>query len=445
LSSFNKYCKINIEKENLKIKQKNKNMNMKIEKLEALEILDSRGNPTVEVKITLEGGFSAKAAVPSGASTGSKEALEIRDNDQKRFLGKGVLKVCENIEKKIFPAIKNIPVDHQKEIDQIMIELDGTENKSNLGANAILAVSLAVARVASVKKGIPLWRYLIKAYNLEENVGYDFPVPMMNLVNGGGHADSGLDIQEFMAVPFGFNNFSDRLRAGAEVYHNLKKILAENKLRVSVGDEGGFAPRLKTNEMALELIQEAIKKAGYTKKQVGTGIDAAASEFYDKKTGSYKLILEKTTLASHQIQKMYQNWIKKYNMRVIEDPMSEFDWNGWKEFTKENNFKLPIIGDDLLVTNEQLLEKAINKEACNAILIKVNQIGTLTETINTIKLAKENDFKIAVSHRSGETADDFIADLAVAAEADYVKFGAPARIERVAKYNRILEIEKKEY
>ncbi len=418
---------------------------MKIKKIEALEILDSRGNPTVEAKITLTDGFSAKAAVPSGASTGSKEALELRDNDQKRFSGKGVLKVCENIERKIFPTIKDIPVDRQKEIDQIMIELDGTENKSNLGANAILAVSLAVARVTAVKKKMPLWEYLIRAYDLEENIDYKFPIPMMNLINGGGHADSGLDIQEFMAVPFGLNNFSDRLRAGAEVYHNLKQILIENKFRVSVGDEGGFAPRLKTNEMALKLIKEAIKRAGYTEKQVGTGIDAAASEFYDNKTGDYKLTLEKTNLASHQIQKMYQKWIQKYNMKVIEDPMSEFDWDGWAEFTRENNFKLPIIGDDLLVTNEKLLEKAINKEACNSILIKVNQIGTLTETINTIKLAKDNDFKIAVSHRSGETADDFIADLAIAVEADYVKFGAPARTERVTKYNRIMEIEKREY
>lgn len=418
---------------------------MKIKKIEALEILDSRGNPTVEAKITLENGIFAKAAVPSGASTGSKEALEVRDGDGKRFLGKGVIKVCENIEREIFPAIKKIPVKHQKEIDQIMIELDGTENKSRLGANAILAVSLAVARVSALNSGLPLWRYLIEAYNLDESLNYKFPIPMMNLINGGEHADSQLDIQEFMAVPFGFNSFKERLRAGAETYHNLKKILASNDFRTSVGDEGGFAPRLESNKMALEFITKAIKEAGYSKKQVGTGIDAAASEFYDKKTGQYNLKLEKISLNSQKIQVMYQEWIEKYNMKVIEDPMSEFDWKGWIEFTKENNFKLPIIGDDLLVTNEELLQEAIDKEACNAVLIKVNQIGTLTETIDTIKLAKENDFKIAVSHRSGETADDFIADLAVATEAEYVKFGAPARIERASKYNRILEIEQREY
>jgi enolase len=418
---------------------------MKIKKIEALEILDSRGNPTVEVKVTLKDGISAKAAVPSGASTGTREALELRDGDQKRFLGKGVLKVCENIEKEIFPAIKNIPVTHQKEIDEIMIELDGTENKSRLGANAILAVSLAVAKVAAKSKKKPLWKYLIKLYDLEESVDYKFPAPMMNLINGGVHADSRLDIQEFMAVPFGLKTFTERIRAGAEVYQYLKKVLAENDYRVAVGNEGGFAPRLETNEKALKMIKKAIKNAGYKDNQVGTGIDAAASEFYDKKSGRYNLKLEDKVLNSQKIQTMYEEWIDKYNMRVIEDPMSEFDWEGWQKFTEDNKFKLPVIGDDLLVTNEEILKKAIKKDACNAVLIKVNQIGSLTETIDTIKLAKDNDFKIAVSHRSGETADDFIADLAIATEADYVKFGAPARIERVCKYNRIMEIEQKEH
>jgi len=418
---------------------------MKIKKIEALEILDSRANPTVEARVTLMDGTSAKAAVPSGASTGTKEALELRDGDKKRFLGKGVQQVCENIEKEIFPAIKNMSIFDQKEIDQIMIELDGTENKSRLGANAILAVSLAVARVAAIKKGLPLWKYLRKVYDLEESVDYKFPIPMMNLVNGGEHSDSLLDIQEFMVVPFGFENFTDRIRAGAEVYHNLRNILIGDDYRVAVGDEGGFAPRLPDNQSALAFIQKAIKKAGYSKKEVGTGIDAAANSFYDKKTNKYNLKLEKVSLDSKKIQSMYQEWIEKYNMKVIEDPMSEFDWTGWIAFNQENKHKLPIIGDDLLVTNEKLIQEAVNKDACNAVLIKVNQIGSLSETIRAINVARDNDFKIAVSHRSGETADDFIADLAIATEAEYVKFGAPARIERAAKYNRIMEIEQREY
>lgn len=417
---------------------------MKIKKIEALEILDSRGNPTVEVKITLESGITAKAGVPSGASTGSKEALELRDGDNKRFLGKGVQKVCDNIERKIFSAIKNIPVKKQKEIDQIMIELDGTENKSKLGANAILAVSLAVAKASALNEKLPLWKYLRKIYDLDESAHYKFPIPMMNLINGGAHSDSGLDIQEFMAVPFGFNNFTERVRAGAETYHFLKKNLTERGYRTAVGDEGGFAPKLKTNEMALDFIQKAIKSAGYNKKQVGTGIDAAASEFFDQEKSEYFLALEGLKLRSERLKELYEKWIDKYNMQVIEDPMSEFDWTGWKDFTKNNHQKLPIIGDDLLVTNSELLQKAIDEDACNAVLIKVNQIGSLSETIETIKLAQNNDFLVVISHRSGETVDDFIADLAVAAEADYVKFGAPARSERNVKYNRIMEIEQRE-
>lgn len=417
---------------------------MKIKKIEALEILDSRGNPTVEAKITLENGITAKAGVPSGASTGTREALELRDGDKKKFLGKGVQKVCDNIERKIFSAIKNIPVKNQKEIDQIMIELDGTENKSKLGANAILAVSLAVAKVSALNEKLPLWKYLRKIYDLDESVRYKMPVPMMNLINGGAHSDSALDVQEFMAVPFGFNNFTERVRAGAETYHFLKKNLTEKGYRTAVGDEGGFAPKLKTNEMALEFIQKSIKSAGYNKKQVGTGIDAAASEFFDREKKEYLLALEGLKLRSERLQELYEKWIDKYNMQVIEDPMSEFDWEGWKNFTKDNYQKLPIIGDDLLVTNSELLQKAIDEEACNAVLIKVNQIGSLSETMETIKLAQNNDFSVIISHRSGETVDDFIADLAVAVEADYVKFGAPARSERNTKYNRIMEIEQRE-
>jgi enolase len=418
---------------------------MKIKKIETLEILDSRGNPTVEAKITLENGITAKAGVPSGASTGSKEALELRDSDKNRFLGKGVQKVCDNIERKICPAIKNIPVKKQKEIDQIMIELDGTENKSKLGANAILAVSLAVAKASALNEKLPLWKYLRKIYDLDESAHYKFPIPMMNLINGGAHSDSGLDIQEFMAVPSGFNNFTERVRAGAETYHFLKKSLTKKGYRTAVGDEGGFAPRLKTNEMALAFIQKAIKSAGYNEKQVGTGIDAAASEFFDQNKSEYLMTLEGLKLKSERLGELYEKWIEKYNMQVIEDPMSEFDWAGWQYFTKTNHQKLPIIGDDLLVTNSELLKKAINKKACNAILIKVNQIGSLSETIETIELAQNNSFSVIISHRSGETVDDFIADLAIAVEADYVKFGAPARSERNAKYNRIMEIEQREF
>jgi enolase len=382
--------------------------------------------------------------VPSGASTGSREALELRD-EEKRFSGKGVRRVCRNIEEIIFPAIQDFSVFEQEAIDRKMLELDGTDNKSKLGANAILAVSLVVCRAAAQARGLPLWQYIREVYNLLQSNKYNFPVPMMNVVNGGGHADSGLDIQEFMAVPSGLKSFEERVMAGAEIYHNLKKIFSGDNYRVAIGDEGGFAPQLESNKSALEYINRAIESSLYNKDDIHTGIDAAASEFYDKENEVYNLKLDEISLDSKNLQAMYEEWIEKYNLEVIEDPMSEFDWKGWSEFNKDNQEKVAIIGDDLLVTNKKLIEEAIERKACNAALIKVNQIGSLSETIDSIMLAKESNMKIAVSHRSGETVDDFIADLAVAVEAEYVKFGAPARGERVCKYNRIVEIEKNEF
>ncbi len=417
---------------------------MQISKMKAREILDSRGDPTVEVEAVLENGLTAKASVPSGASTGSREALELRDGEE-RFSGKGVKKVCRNIEDIIFPAVKDFSVFEQAVIDKKMLELDGTDNKSKLGANAILAVSLVVCRVAAQAKGLPLWQYIREVYDLPQGDKYNFPVPMMNVVNGGEHADSGLDIQEFMVVPSGLKSFEERIMAGAEIYHNLKKIFSGDNYRVAIGDEGGFAPQLESNKEALEYIGRAIEKSIYDKKDIHTGIDAAASEFYDKENEVYNLKLDGVSLDSKNLQAMYEEWIEKYGLEVIEDPMSEFDWKGWSEFNKDNQERVAIIGDDLLVTNQKLIEEAIERKACNAVLIKVNQIGSLSETIDSIRLAKENNMKIAVSHRSGETTDDFIADLAVVAEAEYVKFGAPARGERVCKYNRIAEIEKNEF
>ncbi|MFO7807092.1 MAG: phosphopyruvate hydratase [Candidatus Moraniibacteriota bacterium] len=417
---------------------------MRIKNIIAKEILDSRGNPTVETEVVLENGIKAKASVPSGASTGSREALELRDEESERYSGKGVRKVCKKVEEKIFPAIEDISVFEQEKIDQKMLEIDGTDNKSSLGANAILSVSLSACRAAAKAKNIPLWSYIRETYSLPANENYNFPVPMMNVVNGGEHADSGLDIQEFMLVPSGLPTFQKRIRAGSEIYHKLKKIFEENDYRVAVGDEGGFAPGLESNEEALQYISKAIGEL-YGLEKISTGIDAAASEFYDKKNEVYNLRLDGVSLDSKNLQAMYSEWIDKFNLEVIEDPMSEFDWKGWTEFNEENKDKASIIGDDLLVTNKNLIEEAIERKACNAVLIKVNQIGSLTETIESIKLAKNNKMKIAVSHRSGETTDDFIADLAVATEAEYVKFGAPARGERVCKYNRILEIEEKEY
>ena len=417
---------------------------MRIKKILAAEILDSRGNPTVEARVFLENGQWAKAAVPSGASTGTKEALELRDKNVSRYEGKGVLTACRNIETKINEALKGKEANRQEEIDKVMLELDGTENKEKLGANAILAVSLAVCRVAAQSQKSSLWKYIQEQFNLSSN-HITFPVPMMNVINGGVHSDSGLDIQEFMVVPSGIKRFSERIRAGAEVYHQLKKIIAEDGYRVALGDEGGFAPRLNSNEDALKLICRAIEKANYKLgEEIQTGMDVAASNFYNQENGQYVFKLDNVGIGSAQVTALFREWIKKYRLELIEDPMSEFDWKGWRQFVTEVGNEAVVIGDDLIVTNQKILQEVIEQKACNAVLIKVNQIGTLSETIQCVKLAQKYNFKVAVSHRSGETTDEFIADLAVAVAADYVKFGAPARGERVCKYNRIMEIEREQ-
>lgn len=412
---------------------------MKIKSLYAREILDSRANPTVEVKIILENGVEAKAAVPSGASTGNNEALELRDNDSERYNGKGVLVACQNITEKICPVIREFSIFDQQKIDQAMIDLDGTKNKSTLGANAILAVSLCVARAAAKARMIPLWKYLQEKFSLKTIDNYTFPALMMNVINGGAHADSGLDFQEYMFVVDGFATFSERLRVGTELYHALGKELRQRGFKIAVGDEGGFAPTLTSNEEPLEIMTKIINENSFTGQgNISLGMDVAASEFFDGT--NYNLSLEKENLSAVYLAKKYEQWLAKYKIRLIEDPFSENDWENWKVFTEIHNNDLTLIGDDLLVTQKDFLLQAIKEKACNAILIKVNQVGSLTETMETIKLAKENNFKIAVSHRSGETWDDFIADLAIATQAEFVKFGAPARTERGTKYNRLAEI-----
>lgn len=412
---------------------------MKIKSLYAREILDSRANPTVEVKIILENGVEAKAAVPSGASTGNNEALELRDNDSERYNGKGVLVACQNITEKIRPVIREFSIFDQQKIDQAMIDLDGTKNKSTLGANAILAVSLCVARAAAKARMIPLWKYLQEKFSLKTIDNYTFPALMMNVINGGAHADSGLDFQEYMFVVDGFATFSERLRVGTELYHALGKELRQRGFKIAVGDEGGFAPTLTSNEEPLEIMTKIINENSFTGQgNISLGMDVAASEFFDGT--NYNLSLEKENLPAVYLAKKYEQWLAKYKIRLIEDPFSENDWENWKVFTEIHNNDLTLIGDDLLVTQKDFLLQAIKEKACNAILIKVNQVGSLTETMETIKLAKENNFKIAVSHRSGETWDDFIADLAIATQAEFVKFGAPARTERGTKYNRLAEI-----
>ncbi|MEA2006884.1 MAG: phosphopyruvate hydratase [Patescibacteria group bacterium] len=419
---------------------------MKIQYIDAYEILDSRGNPTVEAKITTESGISSKASVPSGASTGTKEAIELRDGDKERFGGKGVLEACKNIREKIMPAIKGIDVTEQWEIDKTMIELDGTENKSKLGANAILAVSLAVARSGAKYSHLPLWKYLRNSLRFKKDENYDFPVPLLNVINGGVHADSGLDVQEYMIIPSGIKGFANRMRAGAELYHALRNRLAEQGFRVAVGDEGGFAPSLHSNEDALAQIANTVKSSNYELgKQVKIGMDVAASEFYDKKKDLYDMKLDQKQLNSKQMAELYEKWIEDYHIELIEDPMSEFDWKGWTDFNKQSGDKITIVGDDLTVTNKKIVEEAHKKKAINSVLIKVNQIGSLSETAQCIQAARNHDMSIAISHRSGETEDTFIADLAVAATAEYVKFGAPARSERVSKYNRISKIERKHH
>ncbi|ERK29746.1 phosphopyruvate hydratase [Clostridium intestinale] len=400
----------------------------------ARQILDSRCFPTVEVEVVLEDGTVGRAAVPSGASTGIYEAVELRDGDNSQYLGKGVLKAVENVNEEIATELIGMNVFDQTLVDKVLIELDGTENKGKLGANAILGVSLAVAKAAANYLGLPLYQY-IGGVNAKV-----LPVPMMNIINGGKHADNSVDLQEFMIMPVGAASFSDALRISAEVYHALKKILNDKSYATGVGDEGGFAPNLKSNEEALEVIIEAIQKAGYEPgKDVFIAIDAASSEFY--KDGMYVLENEGKTLTAAEMVDFYAKWVEKYPIISLEDGMAEEDWEGWKLLTDRLGSKIQLVGDDLFVTNTKRLEDGINKGVANSILIKLNQIGTLTETLNSIEMANRAGYTAVVSHRSGETEDVTIADLVVAVNAGQIKTGAPARSERVAKYNQLLRIE----
>lgn len=412
-----------------------------IESINAIEILDSRGNPTLQVEVVTEDGYVGIASVPSGASTGNFEAVELRDGDKNRYLGKGVKKAVENVNKKIAKEIKGMNVFEQRLIDEEMLKLDDTPNKSNLGANAILGVSLAVAKAASNALGMELYNY-IGGINATE-----LPVPMMNILNGGKHSDNNISIQEFMIMPIGKITFEERLKRGVEIYHTLKKVLKEKGHSVAVGDEGGFAPNLKNEEEALDIIVEAIKKAGYEpKKDIVLALDIASTEMFDeaKKIGKEGYYFWKTDILktkSEMIQYLV-DLCDKYPIASIEDGLAEEDWGAWEELTKKIGDKVQLVGDDLFVTNRTRLKRGIEKNVANAILIKPNQIGTLTETLDTIKLAKQNNYRTIISHRSGETEDTTIADIAVAINSMQIKTGAPCRTDRVVKYNRLLRIEK---
>lgn len=404
-----------------------------IEDITARQILDSRGNPTVEVDVKLSCGVVGRAAVPSGASTGIFEALELRDGDKSVYLGKSVLQAVDNVNSKIAPELIGEDASNQQVIDEVMLQLDGTDNKSNLGANAILGVSLAVAKAASLAYEMPLYRYLggITANTL--------PVPMMNVINGGAHADNNVDIQEFMITPVGAVNFQEAIRMGAETFHHLKKVLSDKGLATSVGDEGGFAPNLSSNEEAIEVILVAIKNAGYTTDQIKICLDPASSEFYED--GKYNLKGEGKVLTREEMVDFYADWVERYPIISIEDGMAEEDWSGWKMLTDRLGGKCQLVGDDLFVTNTVKLAEGIEKNTANSILIKVNQIGTLTETLATISMAHEAGYTAITSHRSGETEDTFIADLAVATNCGQIKTGSASRSDRIAKYNQLIRIE----
>jgi len=419
-----------------------------IETIHAHEILDSRGNPTLKVSVRLTDGTIGSASVPSGASTGIHEALELRDNDKKRYGGKGVLKAVSHVNTNIAKILVGKNIFDQRGIDEAMCLLDGTLNKSRLGANAILGVSLACAHAGAKVKGMPLYRYIRFAFGLDRSYKsnrayrtYILPFPMMNILNGGVHADWAIDLQECMIIPQQ-KKFKERLRCGAEVFHALATVLKKRGFSTRVGDEGGYAPKLKKNEDAFKLILEAIHKAGYhAGKDVMLGMDAASSEFYDEKTKRYVMRKDGKKLTSAQLAKVFEGWAKKYPLVLLEDPLAQDDWENWAMITKALGKKMTIIGDDLFVTNVERVKKGIEMGAANAVLIKVNQIGTLSETMDTILLAQKNGYKIVVSHRSGETEDTTIADLAVAVNAQYIKTGSLSRSERLAKYNRLLEIE----
>lgn len=402
----------------------------------AREVLDSRGNPTVEVEVYTEDGGFGRAIVPSGASTGEYEAVELRDGDKSRYCGKGVLEAVKNVNEIIAPAIMGFEVTQQVEIDQLMIDLDGTENKSKLGANAILGVSLAVAHAAANELDLPLYKYL-GGFNAKE-----LPVPMMNIINGGSHADNSVDIQEFMILPVSAPNFKEAIRMGAEVFHALKAVLHEKGHVTAVGDEGGFAPNLSSNEEAIQTIIEAIEKAGYKPgDDILLGMDAASSEFYNKETKKYELSGEGKSLTSEELIDLYESWVEKYPIITLEDGLDENDWEGHKLLTERLGKKIQLVGDDLFVTNTKRLKEGIEKGVSNSILIKVNQIGTLTETFEAIEMAKRAGYTAVISHRSGETEDATIADIAVAVNAGQIKTGSASRTDRIAKYNQLIRIE----
>ena len=404
-----------------------------ITRVQAREILDSRGNPTVEVDVYLSDGSFGRAAVPSGASTGEHEAVELRDGDQNRFLGKGALNAVRNVNQQIAPIVKGYNALDQKTLDKCMIDLDGTPNKSNLGANAILGVSMAVSRAAAASQNLPLYRHLNSDARL-------LPVPMLNIINGGSHADNNVDIQEFMIFPIGADSFSHALRMGAEIFHYLKKVLSSKGLNTSVGDEGGFAPNLSSNEEAIEIILKAVEKSDYSiGKDISLALDAAASEFYID--GAYRLESENRTLTSDEMVEYFKGLTKKYPIISIEDGLAENDWEGWEVLNSELGSKIQIVGDDLTVTNIPRLQRAIDEQSMNAILIKLNQIGTVTETVEAVELARETEFGVVISHRSGETEDTFIADFAVAMGMGQIKTGSASRTDRICKYNQLLRIE----
>ncbi len=408
-----------------------------IESIHARQILDSRGNPTVEVDVITESGAFGRAAVPSGASTGTHEAVELRDGDKKKYLGKGVLKAVDNVNSKIASAVVGLSVFDQNVVDKVMVELDGTGNKGKLGANAILGTSLAVAKAAAMESGQSLYRYIggVNANTL--------PVPMMNILNGGSHADNSIDYQEFMVMPVKADTFSEALRMGTEVFHTLKKVLHDQGLSTNVGDEGGFAPNIKSNEEAIEVVLRAIEKAGFKPgEDIFIAMDAASSEFYDTKTKTYTFKKsDGKKLKSDEMVEYWAKWAKKYPIISIEDGMAEEDWDGWKKLTDKIGDKVQLVGDDLFVTNVEFLQKGIDMGVANSILVKVNQIGSLTETINAVNLAKSNAYKSIMSHRSGETEDSTIADLAVALNTGQIKTGSASRSDRMAKYNQLIRIE----
>jgi len=410
---------------------------MEIVKVVGREILDSRGNPTVEADVHLADGTLGRAAVPSGASTGEHEAVELRDEDADRYLGKGTQKAVKNILKKIAPEVTGMEAEDQNALDRKMIELDGTPNKAKLGANSILAVSMAAARAAAQSQMTPLYRYL---GGVSANL---LPVPLMNILNGGAHADNSVDPQEFMVVPYGASKFSEALRMGAEVFHTLKSVLKKRGYSTSVGDEGGFAPNLKSNEEALDVVLEAITKAGYKPgEQIGIALDPAASEFYDSGTGKYVFKKsDKSQRTSDEMVKFWANWVEQYPIISLEDGMAENDWDGWHTLTQTLGSKIQLVGDDIFVTNTELLSKGIEKGIGNSILIKVNQIGTVSETLEAMQMATAAHYTNIVSHRSGETEDAFIADFVVATRAGQIKTGSASRTDRIAKYNQLLRIE----